>query len=179
MSEYKIPLERKILGFVVTLLTSMVIISFVPALARAVEKGSLRIGEPPPKITLPDLNRYNVTIPDDFKGKVVIIHFWAVWCRQCLEELSTLESLYTNYKRKGLIIVAINVGQSEEEVRSFVKKVKITYSVFLDPVRKVAKKYGVSGLPKTFILERDGLIKYKIYGEATEDKLKKLVLSIL
>lgn len=148
-------------------------------LVEAAEEGALKIGDPPPKIILSDLNGHTMTIPGDFKGKVVIIHFWAVWCSRCLEELSALQSIYINHKQKGLVVIAINQGQSKEEVRSFVKKLGITYPVSLDPDKKLGKQYGVSVLPRTFILQRNGLMKYKIVGETDQDQLRKLIMKVL
>lgn len=144
----------------------------------AAEK-ALMIGDAPPRVTLPDLKGSLTTIPDDLKGKVVIIRFWADWCSSCAEEMPALESLYKELKGKGLFIVAVNVGQTKEKVEAFVNKKKITYSVLLDQDTKTARKYGVVGLPKTFILDKKGLIKYKLLGDASQETVRKLVLKII
>lgn len=138
----------------------------------------LKIGDSAPAITLTDLNGHAVSIPEDLKGKAVIIHFWVDSCIFCLEEMPALERLYKEFQGKGLIIVAINVGQTPDRVKAFVGKVRVSYPVLLDSDKRMAKMYGVQGFPRTFMLNRKGIIKYKILGDATEDTLKKLVLNL-
>jgi thiol-disulfide isomerase/thioredoxin len=126
-----------------------------------------------------DLAGMKMTIPESIKGKVVIIHFWAEGCSSCAREMPALEALYAEYKSKGLIVVAVNVGQQRDAVSAFIKKMGVSYPVVLDPESIAARNYGVFGLPRTFFLDRTGRIKYKILGEASEKTLKKLVLKIL
>jgi thiol-disulfide isomerase/thioredoxin len=120
-----------------------------------------------------------VTVPDDLRGKAVVIHFWADWCPYCLEEMPILDKLYQQYKNQGLIVYAVNVGQGLDAARAYKNRVKITYPVLLDTDSKMAKSYGVVGLPRTFFIDRKGAIKYKLLGEASEETLRKLVLNTL
>jgi peroxiredoxin len=146
---------------------------------RAADRVVLKIGDPPPAFSLPDLDGRTVTVPADLRGKAVIVHFWADWCQFCLEEMPALDALYQQYRDKGLMIIAVNVGQSADAARAYVKRVKISYPVVLDGDSRTAKQYGVLGLPRTFFLDRKGLIKYKLLGEASPDTLKKLALNTL
>ena len=75
----------------------------------------------PPRVKLSDLNGSAVRIPDDFRGKVIILHFWAGGCSSCKEEMPAMEKLYEKYGRKGLVILAVNVGQRKEFVKRLVK----------------------------------------------------------
>jgi len=146
---------------------------------RAADRVMLKIGDPPPTFSLPDLDGRTVTVPADLRGKAAIVHFWADWCQFCLEEMPALESLYQQYRDKGLVIVAVNVGQSAAAARAYAKRVGISYPVVLDGESRTAKQYGVLGLPRTFFLDRKGLIKYKLLGEASAETLKKLALNTL
>ena len=146
---------------------------------RAADRVVLKIGDPPPTFALPDLDGRTVTVPADLRGKAVIVHFWADWCPFCLEEMPALESLYRQYRDKGLVIVAVNVGQSAAAARAYTQRVGISYPVVLDGESRTAKQYGVLGLPRTFFLDRKGLIKYKLLGEASADTLRKLALNTL
>ena len=145
----------------------------------ALANGPLRIGDTPPRVSLADLGGHPFRIPDDARGKVVILHFWAGGCSSCREEMPAMESLFNRYSKKGLTILAVNVGQHKEAVRTFVAGMKVSYPVFLDLDTKAAHQYEVVGVPKTFILDRNGQIRYKIVGSASVESLNKLVNSLL
>ena len=156
-----------------------IVLAFSAFPAPGAEGVMLKIGDPPPRFTLPDLEKRNVTVPDDLRGKAVVIHFWADWCPYCLEEMPVLDKLYQQYKKQGLMVYAVNVGQGLDAARAYVSRVKITYPVLLDTDGKTAKSYGVLGLPRTFFIDRKGNIKYKLLGEASGDMLRKLVVNTL
>jgi peroxiredoxin len=140
----------------------------------------LRVGAPPPAVTLPALTGGAVRIPGDFQGKVTIIHFWSTGCSTtCRDEMVAMEALYAANRSRGLAVVAVNVGQKAGEVKEFLKGVTPTYSVALDTDRKAALQFDAVDLPRTFILDKKGLIRYKIIGGASEGTLKKMVLSLL
>ena len=147
--------------------------------AAGAERGMLKIGDPPPAFSLQDTDGQTVTAPDDFAGNTVVVHFWADWCPYCLEEMPVLDKLYRQYKKQGLRVYAVNVGQGLDAARAYVSRVKITYPVLLDIEGKTARSYGVLGLPRTFFIDRKGNIKYKLLGEASGDTLRKLVLNTL
>lgn len=157
----------------------LVLFVFMPDMIRDRETGGVKIGDAPPRITVSDLNGYAVTIPDDLEGRTVIIHFWAVTCSRCLEELAVLQAIYENYRDRGLVVIAINVGQTGDKAREFAVQAGVSYLVFLDPEGKIAERYGINGVPRTLILERSGHLRYKILGEVAQDKLEKLVLKAL
>jgi cytochrome c biogenesis protein CcmG, thiol:disulfide interchange protein DsbE len=130
-------------------------------------------------VSVTDLAGQKLRIPDGVRGKVVILHFWAGGCSSCREEMPAMEALLTRYGRKGLAILAVNVGQSREAVRNFVAGMRVTYPIYLDLDTKTAREYEVVGVPKTFILDRNGVIRYKIVGGASMESLNKLVGSLL
>lgn len=140
----------------------------------------LRVGTQPPEISLPLLAGGTVRIPAAVQGKVAVIHFWSTGCSTtCRDEMMALEALSAAYRGRGLAVVTINVGQKVGEVRDFLKGVNPTYPVALDTNRKGALTYDSVDLPRTFILDRKGLIRYKVIGGASEGTLKKMVLSLL
>ncbi|MBS1193052.1 MAG: cytochrome biosis protein [Nitrospirae bacterium] len=147
--------------------------------ANGAERVMLKIGDPPPPFSLQDTEGRTVTAPGDFRGKTVVVHFWADWCPYCLEEMPVLDTLYRQYGKQGLVVYAVNVGQGLAAARAYINRVNITYPVLLDPEGKTAKLYGVLGLPRTFFIDRKGNIKYKLLGEASGDTLRKLVLNTL
>jgi len=162
-------------------MTAAVVVLLVgPAtVATGAERSLLKIGDPPPQFSLLDIEGKTVSAPGDFSGKAVVVHFWADWCTYCLEEMPVLDKLYQQYKKQGLMVYAVNVGQGLDAARAYVNKVKITYPVLLDSDSRTAKSYGVLGLPRTFFIDRKGNIKYKLLGEASGETLRKLVLNTL
>lgn len=155
----------------------LIVMTLVVGMASA---APLRVGASPPEISLPGLAGGVVRIPRDVQGKVAIIHFWSTGCSTiCRDEMSALETLYAAYRSRGLVVVGVNVGQKAGEVREFLKGVNPSYPVALDTDRKAAQSYDAVDLPRTFILDKKGLIRYKIIGGASEGTLKKDVLSLL
>jgi cytochrome c biogenesis protein CcmG/thiol:disulfide interchange protein DsbE len=155
------------------------VVAFSVFPAAGAEQGMLKIGDPPPRFSLQDTEGRTVTAPGDFAGNTVVVHFWADWCPYCLEEMPVLDKLYQQYKKQGLKVYAVNVGQGLDAARAYVSRVKITYPVLLDTDGKTAKSYGVLGLPRTFFIDRKGNIKYKLLGEASGETLRKLVQNTL
>ena len=155
-----------------------VLLLALPAAAYPAE-AALRIGSALPAITLSGITGAPVRIPESLKGKVVILHFWQVGCSSCKLEMPAMEELYGKYGRKGLEVLAVNVGQKKEVVRSFAAELGVSYPLLVDPDGKVAALYGVTDVPRTYVIDRSGIVRYRIIGSATSETLKKLVLSLL
>lgn len=139
----------------------------------------LRVGNSPPRVALASLSGSTVRVPDDFRGKVLILHFWAGGCSSCKEEMPAMEKFYRQYGKKGLVVLAVNVGQRKDTVQKLAREMGISYPVLLDPDQKMAKNYDVVGVPRTYLVDRKGVIRYKILGSASDATLKKQILSLL
>ncbi len=118
-------------------------------------------------------------MPGELGGKVVVIRFWADWCASCREEMPVMDAVYRRYGSRGLVILAVNVKQTKEVAERFAGELSLTYPVLLDQDAKVAKAYGVKGLPTTFILDRQGRVKEKILGEIQKDVFENMVKGLL
>lgn len=136
-------------------------------------------GEPAPAFTLPRLEGGTATVPDDYRGQVVAIRFWADWCPFCEEEMSDLEPVYRELKDRGLTILAVNVRQDADTAERFIRDLGISYGVLLDEEGAVARAYGVMGLPTTFFVDREGVLRAKILGESTPDVFTGIVNELL
>lgn len=122
-----------------------------------------------PDFTLNDINGEKVNL-SEFRGKVVLLNFWATWCGPCRAEMPSLNNLYNEFKDKGLVVLAVSVDTSEKPVRSFIKDLKLSFPVLMDKNKAVSfDEYGVFGLPTTFLINKNGMITEKIMGEREWD----------
>ena len=101
---------------------------------------------------------------DDLKGKLVVLNFWATWCPPCRLEMPSMERLYQEFKGEGLEIVAINFMEREKAIKSFLKENGFSFPVLLDKKGEIARKYGVHGLPVTYLIARNGNLLARSMG---------------
>jgi len=176
--------KRAILGtscitIAITLAVTGLILCFSVGYGVAGERPPLKIGDTPPRIDLTDTKGSIIRIPDDLRGKVVILQFWASGCGACGDEMSAMQALYDRYGRKGLVILAINVGQRKDIVKKWLQDIRISYPVLLDTNKEMARKYDVIDLPRTYLVDKKGIIRYKIVGNTPRETLQKKILSLL
>ena len=122
---------------------------------------SAAINKPAIDFALKDLQGRTVKLSDQ-KGKVVFLNFWATWCPPCREEMPSIERLHDRVNGKDFIILAVSLDQSD--IRSFVQKGNYTFKILLDPKGDIGRQYGVTGIPTTFIIDKNGIIKQKAVG---------------
>jgi len=108
------------------------------------------------------------------QGKVVLVNFWATWCPPCRKEMPDLESLYKQFQKQGLVILAIS-DEDASKVKPFIAEQGISYAVLLDPGRKVNTLFHVMGIPKTFIYDRSG----KLAAESIDMRTRRQFLGLL
>ena len=127
----------------------------------------------------------NIHRLSDYKGKPVILNFWATWCPPCREEIPSMNRAWKKVKDEGIEMIAINVGEDEDTIFAFTAEYPIDFQVLLDESGEMMKKWPVKGLPTTFILDIRGHIVYRATGgrewDADEllDEVRKLKMSNL
>jgi len=132
---------------------------------------SSRVGNPAPDFTLPSLVGNPVRL-SNYRGKVVFLNFWATWCPPCREEMPSMESLYQRLKGRDFEMLAVSIDtKGADRVQSFVATYVLTFPVLLDPNKKIYRLYGLTGVPETFIIGKNGDIILKIIGP--RDWMKK------
>jgi len=115
----------------------------------------------------------------DYKGKVVLVNFWATWCGPCKSEIPDMVKLYTQYKDKGLVVVGISVDDSPEQLQAFMREFKMNYPV-VQMRPEVEDAWGpFYGYPTSFIVARDGSICTKHIGPATHDQFEAEIKALL
>ena len=120
---------------------------------------------PAPDFDLPTLSGERVRLAD-FRGKVVLLNFWATWCVPCRTEMPAIEALFQRHREQGLEVVGVNLDKlSPAGVEAFLKEVKVTFRVVLDPSWSTTHAYGVVGLPTTYLIDRKGRVVVREVGE--------------
>ena len=113
----------------------------------------------------------------DFRGKVVLINFWATWCPPCIEEMPSMESLRKEIDETRLKIMALSVDDSWEPIDTFVEKSSYGFGIYADFQEKVAKLYGTHMIPETYIVDKQGVILCKVTGD--HDWMEPAVITFL
>jgi len=142
---------------------SLIVILFIAAILVPLTAFAVNAGDVSPVFSLHDVNGSVVTL-NNFKGMVVFLTFWATWCPSCKEELPDLNNLQRKYADKGFTVLSICIESSESVVANYLKKHPVTFPVLVDKEGAVAEAFRFSGLPASFIIGKDGLIRYKHSG---------------
>ncbi len=100
----------------------------------------------------------------DFRGKVVVLNFWASWCGPCRAEMPDMQIVYSELRDRGLVVVGVNQGEARDTVAAFAREFGLSFPIFLDKDQSISRKYGVRAYPTTFIIGRDGVIRNVIVG---------------
>jgi peroxiredoxin len=101
----------------------------------------------------------------DYRGKVVLVNFWATWCAPCRAEMPSLERLRQSMQGRPFTVLAVNVGESARVAREFAEKLPVHFTVLLDRDTRVTKAWGARVLPASFLVGPDGSIRYSYFGD--------------
>lgn len=142
------------------------------------EAAGPRRGDRAPGFTLSDLTGGAHKLPESARGKVLVLHFWGSTCGYCREEIRILTQLHKE-QRNDLLPLSINVGETPVVVKKFIDKLELSYPVLLDAKSEVARQYGIFGIPVTYLVDREGIVRFRIFGEINEAGLRKLLAVML
>ena len=137
--------------------------TILSACTRNTEQKIIGIGDRPPEVRLQSVDGKTVTLAD-LRGKVVLVHFWATWCPPCVEEIPTLERFSQQVFGTDIVVLAISVDESADALKTFLEKNKVHFPVLRDPGGKKAGNYGTTKFPETYVVGRDGIVRYKVIG---------------
>jgi peroxiredoxin len=161
----------------------VVIAVFILLIYNAVfaEQSLTELSEPQlaPNFTLLDMDGVSHQL-SDYKGKTVIINFWATWCPPCREEMPSMERAWNKIKDQNIIMFAINVGEDEDTIFTFLGDYPASFTILLDTSGTLIEQWPVKGLPTTFVVSPKGKLVYRAIGgrewddEALLDKIRKL-----
>ena len=125
-------------------------------------------GSPAPPFSLSSLDGGPVSLAD-LRGRVVLVNFWATWCKPCEDEMPAMQRLYQQLSGEGFELVAISVDEDVEAVRSFRDRYGLSFTILLDPDRSVAEAYQTFRFPESLLLRPDGVVVERYVGEKRWD----------
>lgn len=148
-------------GTVVVLFLTLLSLAWV----RRASFAPLDSGTPAPEFAYPTLAGDTIALAD-LRGEVVLLNIWASWCGPCVREMPSMQRLYDDLGAEGLRVVAVSVDApgAVGDVRAFVDEYDLDFDVLLNPSGGIQNAYGVSGLPTTFLIDREGRIRRRVIG---------------
>lgn len=154
----------------IALTAALVLLLVAPAAAAG---GGVSAGSPAPAFELLDPAGEAVKL-SDFAGRVVVVNFWASWCPPCLEELPELNALHSRLEGEGAVVLALNVDRARGPALGAVRKLGLTLPVALDPKQSAVEAYAPPGLPATYVVDREGIVRSVRNGEIEADEVPAL-----
>ncbi|MEK4147700.1 TlpA disulfide reductase family protein [Robertmurraya sp. FSL W8-0741] len=128
-----------------------------------------------PSFAITTLDGEDVTL-DDYKGKKVLLNFWATWCPPCRKEMPDMQQLYEENRDDDFVVLAVNMTNTEKkrsDVVQFVDHYQLTFPILMDENGKVAQQYEILSYPTSFFIDSDGVIRGKIVGEMSKEMMYK------
>jgi cytochrome c biogenesis protein CcmG, thiol:disulfide interchange protein DsbE len=130
------------------------------------------VGRPAAAFTLTAFDGNPVAM-EALRGKVVVVNFWASWCNPaCYDEAPVLERAWRTYRERGVVVIGVDMQDTAEAAREFIRRFQLTFPNAPDLGGKVAVEYGVYGVPETFFVDRAGTIRAKHVGAVTDDVIR-------
>ena len=117
-----------------------------------------------PALALNDLGGAPRTL-GDYRGRILLVNFWATWCEPCRDELASINKLQEKLAGKPFVVLLINYGEARARVADFVKRESIVFPILLDPNQDASKAWRVRVLPSSFLVGPDGHVRYSVIGE--------------
>jgi peroxiredoxin len=138
----------------------------------------VEVNYPAPELSLDDLEGKPVSL-EDYRGTVVLVNNWATWCPPCKAEMPTLQAYFEDHNGKGFTIIAIESGDPVPEVMKFVQDYGLTFPVWTDTTMKSIAAFRNPGLPSSYVIDRDGIVRLAWAGAVSRKMLDKYVTPLL
>lgn len=153
--------ERSELAAKLTLLGFVAL--FVIFFSRPHGNRPVKLGELAPNFTLQKDDGKPLSL-SDFRGKIVVVNFWATWCGPCVDEVPSLNKFAERFADKGVQVLGVSVDEDPEAYRNFLSKYKVSFLTLRNASRTVSESYGTYKLPESYIISRDGRVLQKVIG---------------
>ena len=150
------------------------------ALPAAAEELKPWAGGATPPLELADLRGKKHSLAD-YRGKVVLVNFWATWCEPCREEMPSMERLRVSLAERPFAVLAVNLAEPDSRITKFLDTVPVGFPILLDRDTKTTRAWQAKVLPATYIVGPDGAIRYRHVGELdwSKPEVRKLILGLM
>jgi len=167
--------SQVVMGMVAAVL---IIFSSVAEMAWSMGERVPMTGMPAADFTLTDLTGQEQRL-SQYRGNIVLLNFWATWCKPCTTEMPAMQAAYDRLREKGFVVLAVNELEDDEKVREHIRTYKHTFPVLMDRENRVANLYGVYGLPVSVFIDEAGVVQAYIKGGLlTEQKISEEIARI-
>lgn len=140
--------------------------------------GNVSVGSSAPDFTLTSSKGKQLRL-EGFRGRPVLLNFFTTWCGPCRSEMPGMQSAYETYGPQGLVLVAVDLGDSPEDVGAYRDELGLDFPLLIDQESRVGSQYGVSSYPRTFFIDRDGVIRKISFGSMEEGEIRAGVEDLL
>jgi len=125
----------------------------------------LAVGMPAPDFKLPDLEGKTRQL-SDYRGKVVFLNFWATWCKPCKEEMPSMQILWENFKTEDFVMLGVSMDRvtTKKDIPSFIESMSLTFPILMDSWGQTDMRYKLMGVPETYIIDQNGILREKVIG---------------
>ena len=116
---------------------------------------------------------------NEYQGKVVLLNFWAIWCKACRTEMPDLEAAYQEYRDQGVVVLGVNVTESIADITDYARELGLTFPILRDSEQKAMKTYNVRVLPTTFFIDQQGQLRHRQPGAMSKSVITQRITSLL
>lgn len=138
----------------------------------------VEVNYPAPELTLTTLDGEPASL-SDYLGSVVLVNLWATWCPPCREEMPTLQAFYDKYRSDGFVLIAIDQGETSQQVIPFVNEFNLTFPVWLDTGSEAGRVFKTMNLPSSYVIDRNGQVRLMWIGGISKRNLERFVPDII
>lgn len=141
-------------------------------------------GSPVPDFSMSLYPNYRAGFPEqiklsDLRGRPVVMNFWASWCVECYKEADALEAVYRKYKDQGVVFLGVDYLDTEAPALAYLQQYNVTYPNGIDVQQKIAKAYRITGVPETFFIDKNGVVREVIIAPLSEAQLSASIERLL
>ncbi|MFQ5996248.1 MAG: TlpA family protein disulfide reductase [Dehalococcoidales bacterium] len=151
---------------VITLASILVLALVMAGCSSPTSTQSAQIGKPAPDFKLSNLEGQSVSL-SDFRGRPVLLNFWASWCGPCRYEMPFIQEIHEKWSAKGLVVLTVNLQEDPSLVKEFMEDLGLSFPVLLATNQEVSLAYNLRGIPTTFFIDKDGIIQDRKVGAFT------------